>query len=177
MNALITGASSGIGLELAKLFARDGHDVVLVARSADKLKQLAAELGTAHNIRATVIAADLADPAAPEEIFRTLRAADVELDVLAEELRGTGVTVTCLCPGPTHTGFQAAAHMDNVRIFKLPFVMDGASVARAGYDGLLKGKRMVVPGLLNKLAPVTARFSPRSMVTRVVRLLNERVRG
>jgi len=55
MKALITGASSGIGLELAKLFARDGHDVVLVARSADKLKQLAAELGTAHSIRATVI--------------------------------------------------------------------------------------------------------------------------
>ena len=259
MKALITGASSGIGLELAKLFARDGHDVVLVARSAEKLKQLAGELGSAHGVRATVISADLADPGAPEEIFRTLRAADVELDVLvnnagfgvtgpflatdaaaelrmiqvnvaalthltklflpamlgrgagrilnvastagfqpgpfmavyyatkayvisfsgalAEELRGTGVTVTCLCPGPTHTGFQAAAHMDNVRIFKLPFVMDGASVARAGYDGLLKGKRMVIPGLVNKLTPVTARFSPRSMVTRVVRLLNERVRG
>jgi len=64
-----------------------------------------------------------------------------------------------------------------VRIFKLPFVMDGASVARAGYDGLLKGKRMVIPGLINKLTPVTARFSPRSIVTRVVRLLNERVRG
>ena len=259
MRALITGASSGIGLELAKLFAKDGHDVVLVARSADKLKQLAAELGSAHSIRATVIPADLADPAAPEEIFRTLRAADLELDVLvnnagfgvtgpflatdaatelrmiqvnvtalthltklflpamlgrsagrilnvastagfqpgpfmavyyatkayvisfsdalAEELRGTGVTVTCLCPGPTHTGFQAAAHMDNVRIFKLPFVMGGARVAQAGYDGLLKGKRMVIPGLMNKLTPVTARFSPRSMVTRVVRLLNERVRG
>src|SRR2546427_10919584 len=98
-------------------------------------------------------------------------------DALAEELRGTGVTVTCLCPGPTHTGFQAAAQMDNVRIFKLPFVMNGASVARAGYDGLLKGKRMVIPGLVNKLTPVTARLSPRSMVTRVVRLLNERVRG
>src|SRR2546426_4459239 len=79
MKALITGASSGIGLELAKLFARDGHDVVLVARSADKLKQLAGELGSAHGVRATVIPADLADPAAPEEIFRTLRAADVEL--------------------------------------------------------------------------------------------------
>src|SRR2546428_242023 len=91
MNALITGASSGIGLELARLFARDGHDVVLVARSADKLKQLAAELGTAHGIRATVIAADLADPAAPEEIFRTLRAADVELDVLVNNA-GFGVT-------------------------------------------------------------------------------------
>src|SRR5438445_245013 len=210
----------------------------VTARSADKLKQLAAELGTAHGIRATVIAADLADPAAPEEIFRTLRAADVELDVLvnnagfgvtgpflatdaatelrmiqvnvtalthltklflpamlgrsagrilnvastagfqpgpfmavyyatkayvisfsdalAEELRGTGVTVTCLCPGPTHTGFQAAAHMDNVRIFKLPFVMGGARVAQAGYDGLLKGKRMVIVGLMNKLTPVTA---------------------
>src|SRR2546426_12340268 len=92
MRALITGASSGIGLELAKLFARDGHDVVLVARSADKLKQLAAQLGSAHNIRATVIPADLADPAAPEEIFRTLRAADVELDALVNNagFGGTG---------------------------------------------------------------------------------------
>src|SRR5207245_10108497 len=93
MRALITGASSGIGLELAKLFARDGHDVVLVARSADKLKQLAAQLGSAHNIRATVIPADLADPAAPEEIFRTLRAAAVELAVLVTNA-GLGV------PGP-----------------------------------------------------------------------------
>src|SRR3989441_3138330 len=91
MRALITGASSGIGLELAKLFARDGHDVVLVARSADRLKQLAAELGTAHSIRATVIPADLADPAAPEEIFRTLRAADLEVDVLVNNA-GFGVT-------------------------------------------------------------------------------------
>src|SRR2546428_6054838 len=91
MNTLITGASSGIGLELAKLFARDGHDVVLVARSADKLKQLAGELGSAHGVRATVIPADLADPAAPEEIFRTLRAAVVELDVLVNNA-GFGVT-------------------------------------------------------------------------------------
>src|SRR2546422_10865914 len=91
MRALITGASSGIGLELAKLFARDGHDVVLVARSGDKVKQLAAELGSAHSILATVIPADLADPAAPEEILRTLRAAGVELDVL-DNNAGVGVT-------------------------------------------------------------------------------------
>src|SRR2546428_12360026 len=85
-------------------------------------------------------------------------------DALPEELRGTGVTVTCLCPGPTHTGFQAAAHMDNVRIFKLPFVMGGARVAQAGYDGLLEGEGVGVPRPVKKLTAVTARVLPRSVV-------------
>src|SRR5256885_16695216 len=95
MRALITGASSGIGLELAKLFARDGHDVVLVARSADKLKQLAGELGSAHGARATVIPADLADPGAPGGIFRTPRPPDVDLDVRVTNA-GLGGAGPCL---------------------------------------------------------------------------------
>jgi uncharacterized protein len=258
-SALITGASSGIGLELARLFARDHHDVALVARRADKLERLAAELERAHGVRVTVIPADLADDAASEEIFRALAARDIEVDVLvnnagfglvgpflatdlatelrmirvnvtaltqltklflpgmvargggrilnvastagfqpgpfmavyyatkayvisfsealAEELRGTGVTVTCVCPGPTPTGFQEVAGMRNLRFLKLPFVTDAASVARAGYDGVLKGKRIVIPGLMNKLMPLTVRLAPRSMVTRVVRRFQERAGG
>jgi short-subunit dehydrogenase len=237
--ALITGASSGIGLELAKLFARDGYDLVLVARRREKLEALGAELGQRHGIRFRVIAADLADPAAPAEIMRQVGAASVTVDVLvnnagfgelgafvktdldtagrmievnvtaltaltklflpgmlarrrgrilnvastagfapgplmavyyatkayvislsealAEELRGSGVSVTVLCPGPTLTEFQEVAHMQSTRLFRLPgVVMSGESVAMAGYAGLMRGKRMVVPGLFQ--SSVAARY-------------------
>ena len=80
--ALITGASSGIGLELAKLLARDGYDLVLVARRREKLETLGDELARLHGIRARAISADLADPAAPAEIFRQLAAAPVAVDIL-----------------------------------------------------------------------------------------------
>jgi short-subunit dehydrogenase len=258
--ALITGASSGIGLELAKLFARDRYDLVLVARRREKLETLGKDLTTRHGIRCTAIAADLADPAAPGEIARELEAASVAVDVLVnnagfgelgpfadtdldtarrmievnvtaltvltklflpgmlarrrgrilnvastagfapgplmavyyatkayvislsealtEELRGSGVSVTVLCPGPTMTEFQAVAHMESTRLFRLPgVVMDAAAVARAGYAGLMRGKRMVVPGLFNQVLPLVIRFSPRAMVVRVARLFQEKVRG
>ena len=257
--ALITGASSGIGLELAKLFARDGYDLVLVARRREKLETLGKDLTTRHGIRCTAIAADLADPTAPAEIARQLAAASVAVDVLvnnagfgelglfadtdldtvrrmievnvtaltvltklflpgmlarrrgrilnvastagfapgplmavyyatkayvisvsealSEELRGSGVSVTVLCPGPTITEFQAVAHMESARLFRMPGVMDAQSVARAGYAGLMRGKRMVVPGLLNQVLPLVIRFSPRAMVVRVARFFQEKVRG
>src|SRR5712692_6004686 len=80
--ALITGASGGIGYELAKLFARDSYNLVLVARSADKLAQLAAELEKAYQIRATVVAVDLAQPDGPEQVFAATQKAAIEVDVL-----------------------------------------------------------------------------------------------
>jgi hypothetical protein len=78
--ALITGASSGIGLELARIFAADKWDVALVARSEGKLRELASELQNAHGVRARVIAADLAKPSAPDEIMAALEG--VEIDAL-----------------------------------------------------------------------------------------------
>ena len=76
--ALITGASGGIGLELAKLFARDGHELVLVARSEDKLRALAEQLG----VRATVLAFDLSRPEAPKQLFEQLGERNIELGYL-----------------------------------------------------------------------------------------------
>lgn len=79
---LVTGASSGIGLELAKCFAADKSDLVLVARSTDALEKLAAELRAAHGISATVLTADLAQAGAGEKIFQELQGRGIVVDVL-----------------------------------------------------------------------------------------------
>jgi short-subunit dehydrogenase len=255
--ALVTGASSGIGLELVKLFARDGYHLVLVARGADKLSAIGKELEMRTGAVATVIGADLSDPTAPPEILQRLEREGIEVDVLvnnagygcyglfagtdvvrelamiqvnvaapthliklflpgmlrrrrgsvlnvastaafqpgplmavnyatkafvlsfsealANELEGTGVTVTALCPGPTKTGFQAGAKMEDSRLVRGPWVMDAARVARAGYDGLRRGKTLVIPGLANRLLAQSVRLTPRKLVTRVVRGMQERV--
>jgi short-subunit dehydrogenase len=253
--ALVTGASSGIGLELAKLFASDGYHVVLVARSVDALQALAKELEARTGAVATVLVRDLADPGAPPELLKRLEADGIDVDVLvnnagygtygrfaetdtvkelgmiqlnvtalthltklflggmlrrrrgailnvastaafqpgplmavyyatkayvlsfsealANELQGTGVTVTTLCPGPTLTGFQSVARMEGVRLVKSPLVLDAAAVARAGYEGMRRGKTIVIPGLGNKLLAQSIRFTPRALVTRIVRALQE----
>jgi short-subunit dehydrogenase len=255
--ALITGASGGIGLELARLFAAGGYDLVLVARSADRLEEIAGELRSRHGITARVLAKDLAVPGSPEEVFQELEAAGVVVDVLvnnagfatygpfaeidlgreleelqlnvvtlthltkrllpgmlarrrggvlnlastagfqpgplmavyyaskayvisfsealAEELSGTGVTVSALCPGPTATGFQRRAGLEGSKLFSGAVqVADAAAVARAGYEGFLAGKRIVIPGLLNKVGVQSIRLSPRSLATKVVKRMQER---
>ena len=80
--ALITGASMGIGKELAKIFAADGHDLVLVARSEDTLRTLGQELEDAHGITAHVVPADLTDPSAPASIFASVEGKGLAIDYL-----------------------------------------------------------------------------------------------
>ena len=253
---LVTGASSGIGLELAKLFAADGSDVVLVARRKGRLEELATELSSQHGVNIRVIPADLADPAAPTAIFEELAASGIQIDVLVnnagfgaggqfaelpmerqlhmvqvnvaalthltrlflppmvkrgrggvlnvgstagfqpgpylivyyatkayvlsftealgEELAKTGVKVTCLAPGPTRTEFFAEAELEKSLLVKFG-LMDAGAVAKAGYRGFRAGKRIVVPGIINKMGAVSVRFVPRVLVRNITALLNRSV--
>jgi short-subunit dehydrogenase len=253
--ALITGASGGIGYELALLFARDGYDCILVARSQEKLTELAERLEREHRVKTLVLGKDLSRPRAVDEIYEATTAAGLAVDVLvnnagfpvfglftetdlqaelemlqvnvialtaltklflkgmverragrilnlastaaflpgplmavyyaskayvlsfsqalSNELRGTGVTVTALSPGPTRTGFQKRGAMEDSRLVQGQ-IADAASVALAGYRGLMAGKTIVIPGFSNKLIPWVVRLSPRGVVTRVVRRMQER---
>jgi short-subunit dehydrogenase len=245
---LITGASSGIGRELARLYAADGARLVLVARSQDRLRELAGELAAKYGAEAQVVPADLSRPASPGELVEALAQRHIEVDVLvnnagfgahgsiaelgadrqvemidvnvaaltqltalllpgmlerrrgailnvastaafqpgpnqaaycatkayvlsftealAEEVRGSGVRVSCLAPGATDTGFASQAGMAGTRLFRRG-VMDAARVARAGHDGLRQGKTLVVPGMRNRILAFAVRLSPRALVTKV----------
>ncbi|MGD9537083.1 MAG: SDR family NAD(P)-dependent oxidoreductase [Alphaproteobacteria bacterium] len=88
---------------------------------------------------------------------------------LAEELRGTGVTVTCICPGPTETEFHAVAGMTRPKAGSGATMMPSAPVARAGYAAALRGRRLVVTGAPNKLAVFATRLLPQGVMLRLVR--------
>jgi short-subunit dehydrogenase len=79
------------------------------------------------------------------------------------ELEPNGISVTTLCPGPTESEFKVRAGSERSRLFEA-FVMDAPTVARAGYDGMMKGKTVVIPGIRNKLIPVAARLTPRPLI-------------
>ncbi|HET6876312.1 MAG TPA: SDR family oxidoreductase [Jatrophihabitans sp.] len=247
--ALVTGASSGIGAEIARELARRGHQVVLVARSTERLAALADDLGPG----ARTLTADLADPQARaglpgrvEELglvtdilvnnagYSTLgavhhadAAAEVsmlEVDVvavaelctrflpgmvergrgavlnvastaafqplpgqaayaaaksfvlsytqaLAGELRGTGVTATALCPGPVATRFvETAGFSQEQAEHALPKLLweSAADVARAAVDGMERGRRVVIPGVANRVTSAFASVTPRSLLLPVV---------
>lgn len=250
--AVVTGASSGIGVELARELARRGHGVTLVARRADKLAALADELG-ATGVRAEVLAADLADRdvragllgridelgLTPDILVNNaglstlgpVAAADpaaemhmVEVDVVAVadlctrflagmvergrgavlnmastaafqplpgqagygaskafvlsytrslggELRGTGVTATCLCPGPVHTGFGEAAGFaaDDAEASLPSFLWETPeAVARTGIDALAAGHPVAIPGPANRVAAMVAHLTPKRLLVPIL---------
>jgi uncharacterized protein len=81
------------------------------------------------------------------------------------ELKPNGITVTALCPGPTESEFKMRAGSQRSRLFQA-FVMKAEPVARVGYDAMMNGRAVAVPGIRNKLIPVTIRLVPRSMLAR-----------
>jgi uncharacterized protein len=85
-------------------------------------------------------------------------------EAVNEELKGTGVTVTALCPGPTESGFQAKAAMENSKLVKGRKIMDTSEVARKGVDALLKGKPVAVIGFKNKIQAITPKLTPRRLI-------------
>lgn len=96
-------------------------------------------------------------------------------EALAEELTGSGVTVTTLAPGPTETEFQGEAEMGRSRLFEggLLRVMNAERVVEEAMEGLRKGKRLVVPGVMNKLTSIAPRFAPRALVPAIVKRMQK----
>jgi len=252
---LITGASGGIGYEVAKLFARDHHNLILVARSADRLAQVADELQKL-GASAKTIPLDLAALPAPKFLFDQLQREGINVEVLvnnagfgalgefvrmpeeqvlgqvdlniralteltrlflpamvqrragkilnvastaafqpgplmavyyatkayvlsfseaiANELKGSGVTVTCLCPGPTETGFGKRAGNDQSRVFKKLGAMSAERVALDGYRAVMEGRTLAISGAQNWLVAQSTRFAPRKLVTAISRWVSEK---
>jgi len=253
--ALVTGASSGIGAELARIHAGRGGDLVVVARRRDRLEALKAQLEAAHGVTVHVLPKDLTQAEAPQQIYDEVRSLGVPVDYLvnnagfgrrgffhqqdwavneamikvnilalaaltrlfvpdmvarhsgrvlnvasmagflagplnavyyaskafvisfseaiANELRHTGVTVTALCPGPTESEFTRVAQMSDVNLTRT--LASTRQVAEAGYNAMLRGKTIIVPGVLNKFTiHGLLRLSPRRLSTRISRILMEK---
>ena len=256
---LVTGASSGIGEALARLAAADGHALVLVARSADKLTALADELAAQHGVPVKVLPADLGQPGAATALAAALRRRRLTIDVLvnnagvlengpfvktaparhqalidlnisaltgllaellpgmvrrghgrvlnvasiaafqpvptlatyaatkayvlslteslSEELQGSGVSITALCPGITATGMLSGAAAANPQLARLPrFVVgDVDRVAREGWRACQRGQAIVVPGVANLAATLGARATPKWLLRKVSGAITRRM--
>jgi short-subunit dehydrogenase len=253
--ALVTGGSGGIGLELAKVLARNGFDLVLVSRKRYTLEAAAGQLEGKFDVKAHVFAADLRRREAPEAIYDFLQNEIIPIEVLvnnagfglggefsetelsrelemiqvniaalthltklflppmikrrsgrvlnlastaafqpgplmavyyatkayvlsfsealAEELRNSGVTVTALCPGPTQTDFADTAEVGSSRLFNAFGIADAADVAKYGFDAMMHGKRLAIPGIRNKIIAQANRFTPRALTAKITRLAQE----
>ena len=252
--AVITGASSGIGMELAQLFAAHGYDLILTARRIERLQQLADGLHKMHGITANIIRMDIAQPLAGEMLWKAISAVTPDIDVLVNnagvgdsgdfaseapevvermihlnistltlltryalpgmiarkhgnilnvaslagfqpggpgmsvyyatksyvlsfsrgirrELRGTGVSVTALCPGATRTEFEETSKAQHTLLFRWSKPMEAHAVAKAGFEGMRSGRAVVVPGLLNKFLAISPGLGPAAIALEINRFL------
>ena len=96
-------------------------------------------------------------------------------EAIAAELEGSGVTVTALCPGPTASGFQDKANMRNSALVKGKKLPTAESVAEIGYRAMQKGQRVVIPGAMNWIMAQSVRFTPRRIVTSLVKSMSKPV--
>lgn len=253
--ALITGASSGIGLELAKIFASKGTNVIIASRNIIELAKLGTELSEKYKIYAEEIEIDLSRPGAAKELYNQVQSLNFGVDYLinnagfgdygpfyksdwekqerminlnmlalthltwlflpemtrkksgkimnvastagfqpgplmavyyatksyvlffteaiANELEGTGVTVTALCPGPTKSGFQKAANVEHSKMLNADSIPTAKEVAEYGYKAMMKGKRVAIHGIKNKEITFLSRRAPKKFILNTVRKLNE----
>lgn len=247
---LITGASGGIGYDLAKIAAADNRNLILVARSVGKLNAIAEQLKKNINIDVITLAVDLSLETGVNTLLNELVSKKLQVDVLvnnagfgdfgdfskadlsknmemirlnisaltqlthavmqemiamgkgrimnvastaaflpgpgmavyyaskayvlsfsealSRELKGSGVTVTVLCPGPTDTSFATAAGLGKSLMHRMMPPAASAAVAKAGYIAMMKGKTIEIPGLMNKLTAITPRITPRSIVRNMI---------
>jgi short-subunit dehydrogenase len=251
--ALVTGASAGIGVDLAECFARDGYDVIVTARSEGPLREVAARLSNAHSARVTPVVQDLGQVGGGRRLADAIRAQGLEVDVLVnnagygsagafsesdidtelgmidlndralvelthiywpgmiarktggvlnvastaafqpgplmatyyaskafvlsfsealwEEARGTGVRVSCLCPGPTTSKFRERAGTDKKKLSRATTPMTSVSVAELGYRAWKDNKRVEITGFRNRFLAAAVPFLPRTTILGIVRNL------
>lgn len=257
--ALVTGASAGIGVDLADCFARDGYDVILTARSGEALREVAGRLAKQHGVAATPIANDLGVFGGGRKLMEAVKEKGLTVDVLVnnagyghagaltsgpletqlgmidlnvralvelthllwdgmvarrrggvlnvastaafqpgplmavyyaskafvlsfsealwEEARGTGLKVSCLCPGPTVSRFRERAGTGKTRLASASAAMPSMPVAEQGYRGWQANKRVVVTGARNRVVAELAQVLPRRMVLRMVRYIQTPTEG
>lgn len=252
--ALITGASSGIGLELAHVLADEKSDLILVARNKEKLLALAEELKRNNDINIKVIAKDLSKPEEVKALIDEVKNENIQYlinnagfgyfgayhecgwkttqdmmelnmttlahlthsllpkmiergsgkilnvasvagflpgpnmavyyatkafvlhfsEAIAQELKGTGVTVTALCPGPTESQFMDVSGMAETKLVKGRKLPTSKQVAEYGYQAMMRGQHIAVHGWGNFILSVLPRLFPRRLTTWVVSLIQKR---
>ncbi len=253
---LITGASSGIGYELASVFAKNKHNLILVARSTSKLESLKVEIEKNFQVIVEVISMDLSKQNSAENLFSIINKKKIIVDILVnnagfgdhalflnedttkieemillniltltkltklflpemvankygkilnvastaafqpgplmsvyyatkayvlyfseglyEELKGTGVSITALCPGPTESGFQKVANFTNVALMETIKLPTSKVVAVFGYKALMNDKAVAVHGFMNSAMAKISNFVPRSILRKIVMKLQEK---
>lgn len=258
--ALVTGASRGIGFELARLLAADGHDLVLVSRSSGELERARGRLVEEHGVCVRPMSRDLSRPGDVLDLWREVEGTGVVVDILvnnagsglygpladqdrgvlsamlelnvvaltmltrlalpgmlerrrgrilnvgsvtgyqpggprmaayyasksyvlsfskgvSRELDGTGVTVTALCPPTTRTSFEERSGANHSVLYSRLPAASPEAVARAGYRGMMRGARVVLPGLSTKILAFAGEMPPRRIALEVNRLLLSEVRS